>query len=182
MIVALYFWCLSQNAFLLTLFNSFNSPDFPDVCSINYITIKTNAMSSKQTITVEATVNAPAKKVWDYWTQPEHITQWNAASEEWHSPSATNDLRSGGAFVFRMEAKDGSFGFDFGGTYSSVKPLEYIEYEIEDGRKVEITFTAKGNTTTVTETFDPESQNPLEMQQAGWQAILNNFKAYTENN
>lgn len=139
-------------------------------------------MTAKQAITVEAIVNAPVQKVWEYWTEPTHITQWNAASADWHSPSATNDLRSGGTFVFRMEAKDGSFGFDFAGTYTSVKPLEYIEYEMEDGRKVEITFTAKGNTTTVTETFDPETENPVDMQQAGWQAILDNFKAYVEKN
>ncbi|MBL7745295.1 MAG: SRPBCC family protein [Chitinophagaceae bacterium] len=131
-------------------------------------------------ITVENTVNAPLAKVWDYWTQPEHITQWNHASDDWHSPWAKNDLRPGGSFSARMEAKDGSFGFDFGGVYDAVILHEYIEYTLGDGRKVKITFSAGGNITRVTESFEAEGTNPVEMQQRGWQAILDNFKRYTE--
>lgn len=141
-------------------------------------------MTTQETtiITVENTVNAPAKKVWEYWTKPEHITQWNNASDDWHSPRAENDLRQGGNFVYRMEAKDGSFGFDFGGVYDVVKPNEYIEYTIGDGRKVKITFSTKGNMTEVVESFEAENTNSIEMQRGGWHAILDNFKKYTEAN
>lgn len=133
-----------------------------------------------QAITIQSTVNAPIKKVWEFWTLPEHITQWSNASDDWHTPSATNDLRKGGAFSSRMEAKDGSMGFDFGGTYDEVKQHELIEYTIGDGRKVKVTFTPDDNQTKVVETFEPEGQNPVEMQRSGWQAILDNFKKYTE--
>lgn len=134
----------------------------------------------KEMLTIEATVNAPVAKVWEYWTKPEHITQWSFASDEWHTPNAENDLRLGGKFSSRMEAKDGSMGFDFWGTYDVVTGNEYIEYTMGDGRKVKIWFTASGNTTKIVESFDPEDQNPAEMQQAGWQAIMNNFKKYAE--
>jgi len=134
----------------------------------------------KTEITVQATVNAPIEKVWETWTQPEHITKWCSASDDWHVPHAENDLQTGGSFSTRMEAKDGSFGFDFGGVYDDVKTNERIAYTMGDGRKVTITFTANGDETTIVETFEPESQNPIEMQQGGWQAILNNFKKYTE--
>jgi len=137
-------------------------------------------MASK--ITVEATVAAPIDKVWESWTTPQHIQKWNNASEDWHTPKATNDLRTGGNFLTRMEAKDGSFGFDFSGTYTEVVKHEFIAYELGDGRKVSITFENYGASTKVIETFDPENQNPIEMQKEGWQAILNNFKTYTENN
>lgn len=140
------------------------------------------ANSNKQTITIESTVNAPVEKVWEYWTSPDRITKWNYASDDWHSPSAENDLRKGGKFSARMEAKDGSFGFDFGGTYDEVKPLELIEYTIGDGRKVIIHFTGSDTATKVTETFEAEDTNPIEMQRGGWQAILDNFKKYTESN
>ena len=133
-------------------------------------------------ITVESTINAPVEKVWKFWSAPEHITKWCTPSEDWHAPKAENDLKTGGAFSTRMEAKDGSFGFDFGGVYDEVKTNELMEYTMGDGRKVEIKFAGNGNETKVTETFDPETINPLEMQQAGWQAILDNFKKYTENN
>lgn len=132
------------------------------------------------TITVEAAINAPVSQVWQLWINPEHITQWNAASDDWHSPSAQNDLRVGGAFTYRMEARDGSFGFDFGGVYDDVQPYERIAYTMEDGRKAVIIFTQEGENTKVTETFDPETQNSLELQQQGWQAILDNFKRYAE--
>lgn len=131
-------------------------------------------------ITVQAVIQAPVEKVWKCWTEPEHITKWSQASEEWHAPYAENDLRAGGKFLTRMEAKDGSFGFDFSGVYDDVKEHEVIAYSLGDGRKVEITFIAQGNETKVVETFDAESTHPLEHQQAGWQAILDNFKTYAE--
>ena len=133
-------------------------------------------------ITVEALINAPIEKVWEFWTKPEHIMVWNAASDDWHTPSATNDLRTGGKFTSRMEAKDGSFGFDFEGIYDEVKHLELIKYGMADGRKVQVEFIKEGNLTQIIEKFDPESVNPVDMQKAGWQAILNNFKKYIEAN
>ncbi len=137
----------------------------------------------KTKITVEATVKAPIEKVWDYWNEPEHIKKWNSASPDWHTPKSENDLRAGGRFTARMEAKDGSFGFDFGGIYDEVTTHQYISYTMDDGRQTNITFTSDGgNETKVVETFDAEGQNPVEMQQAGWQAILDNFKKYTETN
>lgn len=138
--------------------------------------------TEKTPVTVEATVKAPIEKVWDTWIQPEHITKWCAASADWHAPKAENDLRDGGTFTTRMEAKDGSFGFDFGGTYTNVQKHKVIDYEMSDGRKVHITFEGKGNETRIVETFDAETQNPVEMQREGWQAILNNYKSYTESN
>lgn len=136
--------------------------------------------TSRNVITVNNTINAPVKKVWEYWTKPEHITLWNNASDDWYTPSAENDLRVGGKFIARMEAKDGSMGFDFGGVYDSVKENEYIEYTMDDGRKVIVRFTSKGDQTDVVESFDAEETNSIDMQRDGWQAILNNFKKYTE--
>ena len=133
-----------------------------------------------QPITVETTVKAPVEKVWKLWNGPEHITKWCNASPDWHTPRAENDLRTGGNFTTRMEAKDGSFGFDFGGTYDQVVPNELISYTMGDNRKVKIVFTANGAETKVVETFDPETINPIEMQRGGWQAILDNFKQYVE--
>ncbi|HEY6502963.1 MAG TPA: SRPBCC family protein [Chitinophagaceae bacterium] len=136
----------------------------------------------KTVITVENTINAPVQKVWECWTKPEHVTQWNNASDDWHTPWAKNDLRAGGSFSVRMEAKDGSMGFDFGGVYDVVRPNEYIGYTLGDGRKVNISFTPAGNTTKVVESFEAEDMNSVELQQGGWQAILDNFKKYTEAN
>jgi uncharacterized protein YndB with AHSA1/START domain len=133
-------------------------------------------------ITIQTTVNAPIEKVWLYFTQPEHIKNWNNASDDWHTPSAQNDLRAGGNFVYRMEAKDGSFGFDFGGTYDVVKENEYLEYTIGDGRKVKASFIGQGTATKVVENFEAETTNSIDMQRTGWQAILDNFKKYTEAN
>lgn len=133
-------------------------------------------------ITVEAVVNAPVEKVWNCWNQPEHIKNWCAASDDWHAPKAENDLKVGGQFSTRMEAKDGSFGFDFGGIYDEVKTNELIEYTMGDGRKVIVKFSSNGNETKVVETFDAENTHPVEMQRGGWQAILDNFKKYTEAN
>jgi len=138
--------------------------------------------TEKNQITVQAIVNAPVRKVWDFWTSPEHITKWTNASEDWHAPKAENDLRDGGKFLTRMEAKDGSIGFDFEGTYDEVKPYKSIRYKMADERKVEIIFDDIDGNTSVTETFDPEEMNSIEMQQAGWQAILDNFKKYAEAN
>lgn len=138
------------------------------------------ATSEKTTITVATTVNAPIEKVWQYWTAPQHITQWNNASNDWYTPKATNDLRKDGTFNYRMEAKDNSFGFDFEGRYTDVKTNELIEYVISDGRKVQILFEALNDETHITETFEAEEIHPAELQQDGWQAILNNFKRYTE--
>lgn len=131
-------------------------------------------------ITIETTVNAPIEKVWNVWASPEHIIQWNNASPDWHTPRAENDLRTGGKFLSRMEARDGSFGFDFEGVYDEVQVHKLIAYTMSDGRKVKITFNAKGNETQVVETFDAEGENPVEMQRTGWQAILDNFKRHTE--
>lgn len=135
---------------------------------------------TKSIITVTATVNAPIDKVWESWTRPEHITNWNNPSEDWHTPHSENDLQKGGKFNSRMEAKDGSMGFDFWGIYDEIVPNKLISSTLGDGRKLDVTFTAVDNITHVTETFVAESENPLEMQQQGWQAILDSFKGYTE--
>lgn len=136
--------------------------------------------TTKTVITIETTVQAPVAKVWNYWNEPAHITEWNSPSPDWHTPRATNDLRVGGQLNARMEARDGSLGFDFGATYDEVRPNEYIEYTIGDGRKVKITFTSDGNSTKIVESFEAESVHPVDFQRAGWQAILDNFKKYTE--
>lgn len=138
------------------------------------------ATTEKTIITVEATINAPVNKVWKFWTEPNHITQWNNASEDWHTPKADNDLREGGKFVTRMEAKDGSVGFDFEGIYDQVKIHQLISYTMSDGRIAKITFKEQGDSTTVTEAFEAENMNSVELQKEGWQAILNNFKKYVE--
>lgn len=133
------------------------------------------------TITVETIVHSPVESVWKFWTEPKHIMQWNNASDDWHTPYAENDLKAGGKFVSRMEAKDGSFGFDFGGVYDEVSMYETISYTMGDGRKVKISFIRQGNDTQIIESFDAEETNSMEMQQAGWQSILDNFKRYAEN-
>ncbi|MEV5027940.1 SRPBCC family protein [Paenibacillus sp. LPE1-1-1.1] len=131
-------------------------------------------------ITVETIIHSPVESVWKYWTEPNHIMQWNNASDDWHTPHAENDLKVGGKFISRMEAKDGSFGFDFGGVYDEVRINESISYTIADGRKVKIAFISKNNDTQIIESFEAEEINAIEMQQAGWQAILDNFKKYVE--
>ncbi len=133
-------------------------------------------------LAIEAIVAAPIEKIWEHWTAPEHITQWNAASEDWHTPKAANDVKVGGNFSFYMEAKDGSFGFDFGGTYTAVEPNKKIEYTLGDGRKVKIDFIKQDEGYKIAEKFEAEEMNSLELQQSGWQAILNNFKNYAESN
>jgi len=136
----------------------------------------------KQQITIEATVNAPVTKVWQYYTEPKHITKWNNASDDWHTTRAENDLRKGGKFLSRMEAKDGSFGFDFGGVYDDVKANELIAYTMDDGRKARIVFASADNRTKIVIDFDAETENPIELQRGGWQAILDNFKKYVQTN
>lgn len=136
--------------------------------------------SENKRITVEATIYIPIAKVWNCWTDPKHITKWNNASDDWHTPTAENDLRVGGKFSYRMEAKDGSMGFDFWGTYTRIEPFQFIGYTLGDERKVEISFLTEGNKTRIIETFDPEDINSVELQKTGWQAILNNFKKYVE--
>jgi uncharacterized protein YndB with AHSA1/START domain len=138
--------------------------------------------ANKTNITVAATVNASVEKVWAYFTQPSHIMQWNQASDDWHCPKAENDLRKGGKFSSTMAAKDGSFSFDFWGVYDEVLENELIMYTMGDGRKASVKFASNGDVTEITTTFEAEDQNPVEMQQGGWQAILNNFKKHTETN
>lgn len=133
------------------------------------------------TVTIQTTVHASIEKAWAYWTEPAHMMKWNFASNDWCCPSATNDLRTGGTFTSRMEAKDGSFGFDFGGTYTLVEPLQKIAYTMGDGRTVDVTFTTEGEMTKIVERFDAETQNSIQKQQDGWQAILNNYKKHVEN-
>lgn len=136
--------------------------------------------TDKTTITVETIVHLPADKVWELWTKPEHITQWNFAADSWHCPTAANNIKPGGEFSWRMEAKDGSMGFDFSGVYEQVTPNECIISKIEDGRQITVNFTNVDNGTKVTETFEAENTHSIDQQRVGWQAILNNFKKYAE--
>ncbi|RPH90698.1 MAG: polyketide cyclase [Calditrichaeota bacterium] len=137
-------------------------------------------MSPNVVITVQATVHAPVERVWKCWTNPAAIVQWNHASEDWHSTKAENDLRPGGRFSCRMEAKDGSMGFDFSCIYDAIVAQERIHYTLDDGRKVQIEFTAAKEHTVVVESFEAENTNPIELQRDGWQAILDNFKKFAE--
>jgi uncharacterized protein YndB with AHSA1/START domain len=138
------------------------------------------ASKEKKIITVSVIIKAPVETVWNFWTDPKHIICWNYASDDWHTPYAQNDLRAGGKFLSRMEAKDGSFGFDFGGIYEQVLTNQLIVYKIADGRKVKVSFSSTGDETTITEIFEAEQTHSLEMQHTGWQAILENFKNYAE--
>lgn len=137
-------------------------------------------MDTTKTVTIQAVINAPVEKVWQLYTAPEHIMQWNYASDDWHTPRAENDLKPGGKLLYRMEAKDGSFGFDFYGTYQKIKTNELIDYTLGDGRKVMVTLTEKKHETYIEIKFEAESTHSLEMQRSGWQAILDNFKKYVE--
>lgn len=131
-------------------------------------------------ISIETTVNATIDKTWSAWTTPSDIVAWNFASDEWCCPNAEIDLVVGKGFNYRMEAKDGSMGFDFGGTFTQVRPNEFIEYALEDGRKISITFEKTENGIRVIETFDAEDENSAEQQKQGWQCILENFKKHVE--
>jgi uncharacterized protein YndB with AHSA1/START domain len=134
---------------------------------------------SNPIITIETTVNAPIAKVWSAYTTPADIMKWNAASDDWHTTAAAVDLREGGAFSSRMEAKDGSFGFDFAGTYTKIIPHQHIVYAFGD-RKADVEFHQEGSGVKLVVKFEAETDNPIEMQKGGWQAILNNFKKYVE--
>jgi uncharacterized protein YndB with AHSA1/START domain len=131
-------------------------------------------------ITVQTTVNAPMAKVWDCWTSPQHITGWSFASDDWEARDPENELRLGGKFKTTLGAKDGSMSFDFGGVYTALKENALIEYDMDDARHVKIEFTDTPEGVRVVEAFDAEASNPVEMQQAGWQAFLDNFKKYVE--
>lgn len=131
-------------------------------------------------ITIEARVAAPIQVVWQAWTSPDDITQWNSASEDWHCPSAEIDLAPGGSFSYRMEAKDGSMGFDFAGTFAKVVPNEVIEFLLEDDRAVSVEFIARDEAVIVRETFYAESELAAEQQRQGWQAILDHFARHAE--
>jgi len=131
-------------------------------------------------ITVETIVHAPLERVWEAWNEPEHIVKWAFASDDWEAPAAENDIRTGGKFKTVMAAKDKSASFDFAGVYTNVKEYELIEYDMDDGRKVKVVFTETPEGVKIIETFDPENENSFETQRSGWQAILNNFKKYTE--
>lgn len=139
----------------------------------------------QEPITIQVNIDSAIEKVWEFYIQPEHIVKWNNASEDWHTPHAENDLRVGGRFLSRMEAKDGSAGFDFEGTYDAVETYAQLAYTMDDGRQVSVDFISDSEDsenaeTKVIVTFDPESTNSLDMQREGWQAILNNFKKYVE--
>lgn len=137
-------------------------------------------MTSMKTVTVENTINKKTELVWEYWTSPEHIMQWNFATPEWHCPKAEHDLSVGGKLCYNMAAKDGSIAFDYMATFTAIDPNQLLEYVLNDGRKVSIQFTDKGDTTLVTQTFEIEDENSIELQRKGWQAILNNFKKHAE--
>lgn len=137
-------------------------------------------MSKDPTITVKVSINAPVAKVWKVYTMPEHIIKWNNASDDWYTPFSKNDLRVGGKFISRMESIDGKQGFDFEGTYTRVDLYKLIEYTMPNGRKVSVQFEMIDGKTDVKIVFDAEQENSLEKQAEGWQAILNNFKKYTE--
>ena len=136
----------------------------------------------QQKITIQSTISADVDKAWNYWTQPEHIVNWNFASDDWHCPAAENNLETGGSFRSTMASKDGVMSFDFEGIYDQVADRKKITYSMSDGRRVIVEFENQGNQVKVTESFDPEQTNPEEMQRAGWQAILDNFKKYVEKN
>ena len=129
-------------------------------------------------ITVETTVPVSPELAWEYWTEPRHITQWNQASEDWHTPRAENDLRVGGAFTSRMESKDGKFGLDFGGVYDKVEPYHVLASTLGDGRTVQVSFEPVPAGTRIVETFEAESENNVELQRTGWQAILDSYRRY----
>jgi uncharacterized protein YndB with AHSA1/START domain len=139
-------------------------------------------MSTQNTILIESKILAPVEVVWQYFTDPEHVVNWNNASPDWHTPKAENDLQVGGKFCYTMAAKDGSFSFDFWGVYDTVKENQLLEYTLGDHRKVSVAFISEEDDTRILETFEPETENSADMQKAGWQAILNNFKNYVEEN
>lgn len=139
-------------------------------------------MENQQIIEVKANIQASIDQVWEKWTQAQHVIHWNFAHESWCCPSAEVDFKEGGSSKYRMEAKDGSFGFDLIATFTAIVPQEWIASSLEDGRKVEVKFASNGQQTILVQRFEPETQNPIELQQQGWQAILDQFKRYCEQN
>ena len=137
-------------------------------------------MIKNNLITVHTEIESTIDKVWDSFTNPKHIVKWNNASPDWHTTKAIKNLIIGGKFLYRMEAKDASFGFDFEGTYDNIISNKHIEYTLGDGRKVRVTFKSNNSSILVSQEFEPENENPSELQQTGWQATLSNFKKYTE--
>jgi uncharacterized protein YndB with AHSA1/START domain len=133
-------------------------------------------------ITIQAVVAADRQKVWNCYTQPEHITKWNFATDTWHCPAASNDMRVGGKYLARMEAKDGSFAFDFEAVYNEIVDGEKFTYTMPDNREIQVSFEKMDDKTRVTVTFDPENENPVDLQRSGWQSILDNFRRYAEGN
>jgi uncharacterized protein YndB with AHSA1/START domain len=133
-------------------------------------------------VIIQANVSDNIKKAWEYYTQPAHITKWNFATDDWMCPDASNDMRIGGKYIARMEAKDGSFGFDFEAVYNEISDGEKFTYVMPDNREVNVIFNQNGDAIEVTVKFDAETENPIELQREGWQSILNNFKKYTETN
>lgn len=144
--------------------------------------VKEIAETDTKSITVRISTKQPLEKVWNYFTKPEHIVNWCFASDDWHCPKAENDLKVGGTFNTTMASKDGAMSFDFGGTYTEVVPMKKYRYTMSDGRKVTVKFEVLDGNVIVTENFDPENANPQDMQRGGWQAMLDNFKKYLENN
>lgn len=133
-----------------------------------------------EVLTVKATVKAPLAKVWERWNDSKHVIQWNSPSPDWHTPKAENDFRPGGKFNYRMEAKDGSFGFDFSGAYDEIVDHKTVRFHLDDDRKVEVLFKETADGVEITESFEAETENSLEIQQMGWQAIMDSFKKYCE--
>jgi uncharacterized protein YndB with AHSA1/START domain len=131
-------------------------------------------------ITIEVLIDAPLATVWNQFISPEAVEQWNHASDDWHTPHAIIDFQVGGSFNYRMEAKDGSFGFNLIGVYDQIKEQQSIVYFLEDGRSVHVSFEGIGDQTKVVEVFEPEAVNPIELQRQGWHQILTNFKLFVE--
>ena len=138
-------------------------------------------MENRIKVMVQCIITIPVEKVWTFWTEPRHIMNWNFASDEWHCPSATNDLKENGTFSSTMSSKNGVNSFDFKGRYIDVIPKKLLKYEIEDGRIVTVVFSEQGIETEIIQTFEAEKNHSIEQQQAGWNAILQNFKKYCEN-
>lgn len=135
---------------------------------------------AKRRIRIQTDIQAPVSRVWRHWTDPTHVRRWNSAMEGWHTPYAESDLSVGGRFNYRMETVDGSIGFDYAGVYDAIRPETRIELTLDDGRKVSVDFSGNDERTHIDQEFEAENENPEDMQRAGWQNILDNFKTYTE--
>lgn len=177
---------LQENGGITTLTAILDSvPEFEDWFNTTFpkaLQVIKELAEKPASITIETTVNCDIDKIWNYFTQAYHIQKWYNASEDWHTPAAENDLQAGGKFNYRMEAKDGSFGFNFTGFFTLIDINKTIAYTMDDGRKASIDFMPTENGITITETFEAEEMNGYDLQEMGWTAILNNFKNYAENN